>query len=150
LGVAAFAIGYAWLSADKGEKLFLDPIKSKILDLLLPNDDETYPSKNTDNSEFPEWLNDPEFWQSIFDWLNDPGFWQSIFDSFKNLLPKNLDDYLNALYLRARSWQQPVDPLALDLDGDGIEAVGVSGYGHGTVRPRRRRREDGHGLGEGG
>ncbi|WP_267895979.1 calcium-binding protein, partial [Paracidovorax avenae] len=31
----------------------------------------------------------------------------------------------NDLYLQARNWVAPRDPLVLDLDGDGIEAVGI-------------------------
>lgn len=33
----------------------------------------------------------------------------------------------NDLYLQARRWQPPRDPLVLDLDGDGIDAVGIAG-----------------------
>ncbi|MBU3696300.1 calcium-binding protein [Dechloromonas sp.] len=37
-----------------------------------------------------------------------------------------LDDLLNSLFGRARTWTQPKDPLALDLDGDGLETVGIT------------------------
>ncbi|MDR1349829.1 MAG: hypothetical protein LBJ59_03425, partial [Zoogloeaceae bacterium] len=43
------------------------------------------------------------------------------------LLPKILP-ILNGFYLNARAWILPVDPLVLDLDGDGIETVGINGY----------------------
>ncbi|MFT3779388.1 MAG: calcium-binding protein [Ottowia sp.] len=34
---------------------------------------------------------------------------------------------MNDLYLSARGWRPPSDPLVLDLDGDGIETVGITG-----------------------
>ncbi|MDR2925971.1 MAG: hypothetical protein LBU76_08530, partial [Azoarcus sp.] len=39
------------------------------------------------------------------------------------------DEGVNTDFLRARNWTPPSDPLALDLDGDGIETVGISGAG---------------------
>ncbi|RYH66537.1 MAG: hypothetical protein EON54_04740, partial [Alcaligenaceae bacterium] len=33
---------------------------------------------------------------------------------------------LNSYFIAARSWIAPRDPLVLDLDGDGIEAVGIN------------------------
>ncbi|MDY0011255.1 MAG: calcium-binding protein [Rhodocyclaceae bacterium] len=36
-------------------------------------------------------------------------------------------DSINDLFRQARQWIQPRDPLALDLDGDGIETVGADG-----------------------
>jgi hypothetical protein len=34
---------------------------------------------------------------------------------------------LNDFYLRSRGWRPRIDPLALDLDGDGLETVGITG-----------------------
>jgi hypothetical protein len=39
-----------------------------------------------------------------------------------------IDPATNTTYDNARKWRQPVDPLAFDLDGDGIETVGINGY----------------------
>ena len=66
------------------------------------------------------------FRDSINDWWN--GFWDA---RTKDLLPflLNLSGGLNDLFAAARDWiaPPPVDPLALDLDGDGIETVGLNG-----------------------
>ena len=39
---------------------------------------------------------------------------------------KNIDVLANAAYNAARSWTAPRDPLVLDLDSDGIEAIGIN------------------------
>ena len=38
-----------------------------------------------------------------------------------------IQDGVNDLYLSARRWVAPRDPLVLDLDGDGIETIGIAG-----------------------
>jgi hypothetical protein len=55
-------------------------------------------------------------------------FLRDILDNFNDWAGKLLNGYLNDLYLRARAWILPRDPLALDLDGDGIETIGINGY----------------------
>ncbi|WP_231502384.1 calcium-binding protein [Paracidovorax avenae] len=37
----------------------------------------------------------------------------------------DIPDIVNGRYLAARNWTPPRDPLVLDLDGDGIEAIGI-------------------------
>ncbi|MDR0528983.1 MAG: hypothetical protein LBG69_05165 [Zoogloeaceae bacterium] len=36
----------------------------------------------------------------------------------------------NDIFRKSKGWTQPVDPLVLDLDGDGVETVGIGGYGN--------------------
>ncbi|WP_230680880.1 hypothetical protein [Paracidovorax cattleyae] len=54
---------------------------------------------------------------------NSPLFWDALFDAMG--LNPSPDASLNLKYLAARNWTPPRDPLVLDLDGDGIEAVGI-------------------------
>jgi Ca2+-binding RTX toxin-like protein len=89
-------------------------------------------------------LKDPEFWdlveqhaEDLFKPLLDPltelGHWlgQNLptpydIQQWVNDIQQQVNDLFNA----ARGWVQPYyDPLALDLDGDGIETVGVAGSG---------------------
>jgi hypothetical protein len=47
----------------------------------------------------------------------------------KHPLYKNIKPKCNAVWSNARVWRPaPVDPLALDLDGDGLETVGIDSY----------------------
>lgn len=48
-------------------------------------------------------------------------FWESLFDSM------GLNPNVGSEYDRARNWIPRVDPLVLDLDGDGIETIGSNG-----------------------
>jgi Ca2+-binding RTX toxin-like protein len=61
---------------------------------------------------------------SINDWWDD--FWDA---REKDLLPRLLDlsDAINDIFSRARDFIENRDPLAFDLDGDGIETVGLNG-----------------------
>jgi hypothetical protein len=103
----------------------------------------------------PPYGDDPLDQQAIMDgikWANDNGltpsslgriddyiyrtphdypYWENLMDKIFDRLGgtlKEINDYLNDLYLRARAWILPRDPLALDLDGDGLETVGIDGY----------------------
>ncbi|WP_421564455.1 calcium-binding protein, partial [Paracidovorax sp. MALMAid1276] len=49
--------------------------------------------------------------------------WGSTFDSWIGAI----NGVVNDLYLSARRWVAPRDPLVMDLDGDGIETVGING-----------------------
>ncbi len=76
-----------------------------------------------DGAIYPEWNNKfvddiyydfyrrPEFNRELR--LENNGIWEKIKKS------------ANDLYIQARNWIAPKDPLVLDLDGDGIEAVGI-------------------------
>jgi hypothetical protein len=78
--------------------------------------------------QFTSWSDDLYNW--IEDILDSPA-WTELGKDILNWTI-NLSRTLNDLYLQARNWIQPVDPLALDLDGDGIETTGIDGYA-GTV-----------------
>ena len=41
-------------------------------------------------------------------------------------IAKNINLTINKFYNQARSWTAPRDPLVLDLDGDGIEALAIN------------------------
>ncbi|MDR3055827.1 MAG: hypothetical protein LBU53_10590, partial [Zoogloeaceae bacterium] len=60
-------------------------------------------------------------WARESDWLKE-NFWFPTFEWVGKLY-----DAMNDPYLRARVWLLPRDPLALDLDGDGIETIGIGG-----------------------
>ncbi|WP_434150627.1 hypothetical protein ACR2R6_03800 [Methylocaldum gracile subsp. desertum] len=94
--------------------------------------------------DLEQMLKDPEFWdlveqhaEDLFKPLLDPltelGHWlgQNLptpydIQQWVNDIQQQVNDLFNA----ARGWVQPYyDPLALDLDGDGIETVGVAGSG---------------------
>lgn len=76
-----------------------------------------------DGAIYPEWNNKfvddiyydfyrrPEFNRELR--LENAGVWEKIKKS------------ANDLYIQARNWIAPKDPLVLDLDGDGIEAIGI-------------------------
>ncbi|MDD5359157.1 MAG: calcium-binding protein [Sulfurovaceae bacterium] len=53
----------------------------------------------------------------LFTWLFD-------------LIPNELNPELKSLWELAQNWVRPVDPLVLDLDGDGIETLGISTTTH--------------------
>ncbi|GHT91673.1 hypothetical protein FACS1894116_00600 [Betaproteobacteria bacterium] len=101
-------------------------------------------------NEFGEWLGekgwlDPAFdiATDIFDFLNDIGEWLGekgwldpffeTYDETHEFNPFFLPFFIankifpesNNFFLNARSWLLPSDPLALDLDGDGIETIGI-------------------------
>ncbi|RAR71637.1 hypothetical protein AX018_10852, partial [Paracidovorax anthurii] len=48
--------------------------------------------------------------------ISDFDFWR---------IPGGISESTNSQYVQARNWVAPRDPLVLDLDGDGIEAVGI-------------------------
>ncbi|MDR1062612.1 MAG: hypothetical protein LBL48_01535, partial [Azoarcus sp.] len=54
---------------------------------------------------------------------------KTILDALLNLSKTlgEIGESINDLFLRARDWVPPRDPLALDLDGDGIETIGIGG-----------------------
>jgi hypothetical protein len=47
-----------------------------------------------------------------------------------DLLPYELDPDVYQPFLDALGWHRPIDPLVLDLDGDGIETIGISATFH--------------------
>jgi hypothetical protein len=54
-------------------------------------------------------------------------------DTFRKMTEKyglSREDQICKKYQDAKGWTQPVDPLVLDLDGDGVETVGIGGYGN--------------------
>ncbi|WP_311223096.1 MULTISPECIES: calcium-binding protein [unclassified Acidovorax] len=51
------------------------------------------------------------------DGVSDFDFWR---------IPGGISETTNSSYSAARSWVAPRDPLVLDLDGDGIEAIGIN------------------------
>jgi hypothetical protein len=53
-------------------------------------------------------------YEKIFNWLD----------------PLGIDDDANGDFLNAQTWRRRIDPLTLDLDGDGLETVGLD-----TARP---------------
>ena len=55
-----------------------------------------------------------------------------ISDAIWDFFHPDIDPTTNDTYLDARRWIAPRDPLALDLDGDGIETTGINGDS-GTV-----------------
>ena len=75
-------------------------------------------------------LTDPDRWNALSDAAS--AFWESLSDAASATF-KALDDALtdltplvNDLWNRARSWVRR-DPLALDLNGNGLETVGATG-----------------------
>ena len=62
-----------------------------------------------------------EFIGSIIDYLRDQHYGLWLYDKL------HPDEGVNNDFLNARDWVPPRDPLALDLDGDGIETVGIGG-----------------------
>lgn len=82
---------------------------------------------------------DPEIRQMAQDWIDKvPGVanWSQIrrfANAFSNAWSGTFNDWgdtitkvTNDLFLSARNWVAPRDPLVLDLDGDGIEAIGIN------------------------
>ncbi len=63
-----------------------------------------------------DWIYD-EYFSDNF--KNSGNFWENIFDSM------GLNPNIGNEYDRARNWIRRVDPLVLDLDGDGIETIGA-------------------------
>ncbi|MDD2780867.1 calcium-binding protein [Sulfuricurvum sp.] len=62
--------------------------------------------------------------------LRDKGFLFP-FDSHKNNPPFPINPDVNDNYKRGKNWIAPrIDPLVLDLDGDGIETLGVNATTH--------------------
>ena len=84
---------------------------------LLHNEIEHLNPGDGTNQPFPTELADA-LWQRVRDWIQT--FGPILVDSVIDLNPE-----LNDLYLRARNFVRR-DPLAIDLDGDGIETVGVN------------------------
>ncbi|WP_234385165.1 calcium-binding protein, partial [Paracidovorax avenae] len=66
------------------------------------------------------------WWDAYFDaggyvaGLIPKAFWDYLFSGYDNI-----KDAVNSLFNSSRSWAPPRDPLVLDLDGDGIEAIGI-------------------------
>jgi hypothetical protein len=92
---------------------------------------------------FSPYGDDPKDQQAIKDgikWAKDNGFspsdfsdlasqwWEEFIDGIFDSILKfgsDIEDAVNDLFLRFRDWVAPRDPLALDLDGDGIETIGI-------------------------
>lgn len=84
--------------------------------------------------EIREAISDPEFWDLLDDHRDE--LLRDIFDPFFDLL-KNTGEWwgehiydwinpeVNQLFQFA---QRPIDPLALDLDGDGVETIGTGDW----------------------
>ncbi|MDX1692812.1 MAG: hypothetical protein R3208_03545, partial [Ketobacteraceae bacterium] len=53
--------------------------------------------------------------------------WADIFENAFQGMWGYVSSSVNDFYAQARNWVQPRDPLALDLDGDGIETIGADG-----------------------
>ncbi|RAR70166.1 hypothetical protein AX018_11202, partial [Paracidovorax anthurii] len=85
-------------------------------------------------------MTDPEFWKNIRDGnlneylkesygLNLQDMLKAVWDGFLHgdigEIKRSISDSTNTQYGAARNWVAPRDPLVLDLDGDGIEAVGI-------------------------
>jgi hypothetical protein len=85
-------------------------------------------------NDFKEWTK--ENWDSFNDWFGnnldklEKYILDSLLDFHKSL--SDLGEDINNLFHSAHTWQAPIDPLALDLDGDGIETAGINGSA-GTV-----------------
>ena len=56
---------------------------------------------------------------SVTNGLGDVGRWLA------GAAYDHVTDFVNSLFLAAKSWTAPRDPLVLDLDGDGIETAGI-------------------------
>ena len=60
-------------------------------------------------------------------------FWNWIGHTYGSKLLRNLDPFglysdINTHYLQSKKWSPPrTDPLAIDLDNDGIETIGING-----------------------
>ncbi len=80
-------------------------------------------------NDFSDWLG--KNWDDFQDKLdkNWDAFEKDLLDALIDLSKKlkEIGDAVWELFQKARDWIQPVDPLALDLDGDGLETVGIGG-----------------------
>ena len=64
----------------------------------------------------------------VKDWFNDSatGLSDAIIEAIKGRLKPGVDPTTNTSFQDAQNWIAPRDPLVLDLDNDGIEAVGIN------------------------
>jgi hypothetical protein len=76
-------------------------------------------------------LNDDRLYDSFFPKNFNPDDHSTIPSKMQDLLNPKIDPDVNSLWHAFKNWVAPhVDPLVLDLDGDGIETVGISATTH--------------------
>jgi hypothetical protein len=69
--------------------------------------------------------------KQLYDRMAEPDNWGgarylTYSDIFPGKLPRGINPTTNTAYGQARNWFQRRDPLALDLDGDGLETTGIT------------------------